>query len=75
MVDVKEVKAQMLRKDVTQAELAKRIGMDPSTLNRKINNVEGENLTVKEVNRIVAALSLPRDSITSIFFATELTET
>lgn len=75
MVDVKELKAQLKRADTTQAELARVVDMDPSTLNRKINNEEGENLTVKEAFAIAEALKIPRNMLTKIFFASKLTET
>lgn len=71
MVDVKELKAQLKRADTTQAELARVVDMDPSTLNRKINNEEGENLTVKEAFAIAEALKIPRNMLTEIFFCFE----
>ena len=49
--------------------------MNPSTLNRKINNIDGENLTVKEATKIIVALQIPNELIESIFFAKELAET
>jgi len=44
-------------------------------LNRKINNAEGETLTVKEAARIAETLKIPRDMLTNIFFASQLAET
>lgn len=41
MVDTREIKAQIRRKGTTQEELAKMIGINPSTLSRKINNEKG----------------------------------
>ena len=75
MVDVKEIKAQLKRAGMTQTELARSVKMDPSTLNRKINNTEGETLTVKEATRIEETLNIPRDMLTNIFFASKLAET
>jgi len=72
MVNTREIKAQMKRAGFTQKELAQHIGMDPSTLNRKINNEEGTVLTVKEANQIAFALDIPRESMTDIFFASQL---
>jgi len=72
MVDTKELKAQMKRADMTQVELAKQIGIDPSTLNRKINNEEGETLTVKEAFSIAEALNIPRFLLSDIFFVKKL---
>lgn len=75
MIDTKEIKAQLKREGMTQAELARNVNMDPSTLNRKINNAEGEKLTVKEATRIAEVLKIPRDMLTNIFFASKLAET
>lgn len=75
MIDIKEIKAQLKRAGMTQAELARNVNMDPSTLNRKINNTEGETLTVKEATRIAETLKIPRDMLTNIFFASRLAET
>lgn len=68
MVDIKEIKAQLKRAGMTQTELARSVEMDPSTLNRKINNSEGETLTVKEATQIAETLKIPRDMLTNIFF-------
>ena len=73
MVQVNEIKAQMQRKGMTQAQLAKKLNMNPSTLNRKINNTDGENLTVKEATTIITVLQIPHEAIEGIFFAPELT--
>lgn len=75
MIDVKEIKAQLKRAGMTQTDLARSVGVDPSTLNRKINNAEGETLTVKEAARIAETLKIPRDMLTNIFFASQLAET
>ncbi len=75
MVKVNEIKAQMRRQGITQAKLAGILELNPSTLNRKINNIDGENLTVKEATKIIVALQIPNELIESIFFAKELAET
>ena len=75
MVKVNEIKAQMRRQGITQAKLAGILELNPSTLNRKINNIDGENLTVKEATKIIAALQIPNELIESIFFAKALAET
>ena len=72
MVDIKEIKAQLKRAGMTQTELARSVEMDPSTLNRKINNSEGETLTVKEATQIAETLKIPRDMLTNIFFASRI---
>lgn len=72
MVRTNEIKAQMKRKGMTQEKLAEKLNINPSTLNRKINNVEGENLTVREATLIVSVLQIPPELIENIFFAKEL---
>lgn len=69
MIKTNEIKAQMQRVGMTQSKLAEKMGINPSTLNRKINNEEGENLTVQEANKMILFLNLPKESITEIFFA------
>lgn len=39
MINVMELKAQLKRTGMTQADLAEKVGMNPSTLNRKINSI------------------------------------
>ena len=69
MINVMELKAQLKRTGMTQASLAEKVGMNPATLNRKINNVEGETLTVKEATDIAKSLDIPKEKLTFIFFA------
>lgn len=72
MVRVNEIKAYMQRKGMTQAKLAEELNINPSTLNRKINNIDGENLTVKEATSIISILQIPKEEIEEIFFAQKL---
>lgn len=72
MVNTREIKAQMQRKGMTQVMLTQKLGINPSTLNRKINNENGEKLTVKEAAEMAEALEFPRNEITDIFFASQL---
>ncbi len=75
MVDTREIKAQIRRKGTTQEELAKMIGINPSTLSRKINNEKGQQLTVKEATDMANALEIPREQLLTIFFASNVAET
>ena len=49
--------------------------MNPSTFNRKINNENGETMTVKEANELSDILDIPRSQLATIFFAKELAKT
>jgi transcriptional regulator with XRE-family HTH domain len=69
MVNTRELKAQMRRKGMTQRELAQEVGINITTLNRKINNEGGDLITVKEATEITKILDIPEDMIGSIFFA------
>lgn len=66
MINTQKIKAKMTEKKITQVQLAKLIGIDPSTLNRKINNKNGDNLTVKEVQKIINILDI--NNPTEYFF-------
>ena len=69
MVQTREIKAFMKRRNITQAELATAIRINISTLNKKINNVSGEKLTLKEAQEIADVLEIPDFERTNIFFA------
>lgn len=66
MINTQKIKAKMTEKKITQVQLAKLLGIDPSTLNRKINNKNGDNLTVKEVQKIMNILDI--NNSTEYFF-------
>lgn len=69
MININEIKAQIRRAGTTQEELAKKMGINPSTLNRKINNEEGQQLTVKEATNMAKILEIPQEQLLNIFFA------
>ena len=75
MIRTNEIKAQMKRVGLTQKTLAHNMGMNPATLNRKINNSNGEGITVSEANKIANVLQLPKEDLVKIFFADELAYT
>jgi len=58
MVDVARLKAKMVEKGFTQEKLAKMMNLDKSTLNRKINNVDGKAITVREAALLAEILSI-----------------
>lgn len=75
MVRTNEIKAQMKRVGLTQGTLAQKMKINPSTLNRKINNTSGDKITVAEANKLAEALQFPKTELINIFFVKELTET
>jgi len=62
MINTQKIKAKMTECKITQEQLAKKIGINPSTLNRKINNLEGGTLTVKEAMAMVNILAIKNPS-------------
>lgn len=68
MVNVNKLKGRMREEQTTMAEMAKNIGIATSTLYRKLDEVDGSKLTVKEVENISRVLNLTSDEINLIFF-------
>lgn len=66
MCDVAKLKGKIVERGFNQLLLAKEVGMDRSTLNRKIK--KGETFTIGEANRIAIVLDLTKDEAMSIFF-------
>lgn len=52
----------MIECGFTQEKLARQINVNPSTLNRKINNIDGDILTVKEAKEISDILNINNPS-------------
>lgn len=68
MTNVKKLRGKMVEKNITIENLAKRLGMNRSTLYRKLNN-DADTLLVKEANAIVTELGLSADEAMAIFFS------
>lgn len=68
MVNVNKLKGLIVEKGLSIPELAEKIGIDKTTFYRKING-NGENFSVKEVDKMVTELNLDKDSALAIFFA------
>lgn len=71
MINSMELKAEIKRNGLTQDQLASKIGIDPSTLNRKINNKKS-TLSVDEAQKIVDVLNIPEEKLAVIFFNSKL---
>lgn len=74
MVNTNELKAELKRNNITQEELAGKIGMNPSTLNKKINNKQSV-FTVEEANQIAIELNIQSEKLITIFFDKKLANT
>ncbi|APC48269.1 phage repressor protein [Virgibacillus halodenitrificans] len=66
-MNVNKLKGKIVENGLTVGELANQIGMDRSTLYRKISN-DGDSLTIKDVNLICKVLKLTKEEAMSIFF-------
>ena len=72
MIRKNSVQALLKENGMTQADLARKIGMNPATLSIKLNDKKGEKLSVAEAERISKVLKIDRNKLTDIFFADEL---
>ncbi len=66
-VDVQKLKGRIVEKGKNVATVAKEIGIDKSSLYRKMK-AHGVNMTIKEVTAIAQCLQLSYDDLKSIFF-------
>ena len=66
MCDTAKLKGKITENGLNQEMLSKEIGMDRSTLNRKLKT--GESFTIGEANKIALVLKLTKDEALSIFF-------
>lgn len=67
MCDTAKLRGKIVEKGLNQVSLAKKTGMDRSTLNRKLKN--GEAFTIGEASKIAIILELTKDEAMTIFFA------
>lgn len=70
MLNVNKLKARMVELGYTQEKLANEMGLDTSTINRKINYSDGSKLTVFEACKIADILAI--DNPTEFFFTSKL---
>ena len=68
MVNINKLKGKIVEQGMTIEDLAREIGVNKSTLYRKIQN-KGETFTIKEANLICKALNLSGEEATAIFFS------
>lgn len=68
MVNINKLRGKIVENGLSVEVLAERIGIDKSTLYRKMSN-SGETLTIKEANQICKELELSVDEATVIFFS------
>ncbi len=67
MCDTAKLRGKIIEKGLNQTMLAKKVGIDRSTLNRKLK--DGGTFTIEEANKIAIALGISGSEAISIFFA------
>ena len=67
MTNMNKLRGKIVENGMSVSELAEKIGMDKSTLYRKLNN-NAETLLVKEAKAIASVLGLTSDEAAVIFF-------
>ena len=67
-MNTRKLKAKLVEKDVSVADLATIWNVDKSTVYRKFNK-SGDAFTVSDVDKIAKALCLTYNDINEIFFA------
>ena len=67
MMNVNKLRGKIVEKGYNVERLANEVGMDKSSLYRKLNN-KGETLTIREANLICEVLELSTEEAVAIFF-------
>lgn len=68
MINILKLKGRLKEKNLTQEKMANLMKIHPSTLNKKLNNETGENLTIDEVNQIKKILDIQLSEVNLYFF-------
>ena len=71
MLNVNKLKGKIVEKGYTVSKLAEQIGIDKSTLYRKIGSTKAE-LTIGEAQHIAQILELNAQEVNAIFFDKEV---
>lgn len=66
MVNVNKLKGKIVEKGLTVEEVANQIGIDRSSLYRKMN--EPDKITIKDANQLVEVLEITGQEAVAIFF-------
>lgn len=64
--DMNKLRGHMAEKNLSPEDMAREIGVDPSTFYRKIKS-DGVNFTVGQMHKIVDVLDLTREEAAAIF--------
>ena len=70
MCDIGKLKGKIIENGLNQEKLSRKVGMNRSTLNRRLQ--DGETFTIGEVNKIVEVLNLTKEEAMAIFLSKKL---
>lgn len=68
MTNINKLRGKIVETGTNVSELAETIGMNKSTLYRKLKN-NGEEISIKEAGLIIKTLNLSLEEVNSIFFS------
>lgn len=68
LVNVPMLRGKVIEKGLTLEKVADKIGIDKSTMSRKLGNL-GEDFTIKQADDLVNLLGLTSSEATAIFFS------
>jgi DNA-binding phage protein len=68
MPNINKLRGKIVEKGINVSELAKTLGINKSTLYRKLKN-NGEDISIKEANLIIKELNLTIEEVNAIFFS------
>lgn len=68
LVNINKLKGKMVEKEFNVEKMSLVLGMNQSTLYRKLNT-NGDNFTLKEATDIARALDMSYEEVNEIFFA------
>lgn len=72
MVNTNLLKSKFALNGLTQAQVAEKIGMNPSTLSQKISNESNAVFSIDEVNKLADLLSIKKNELVKIFLPKNL---
>ncbi|PWM26741.1 MAG: phage repressor protein [Limosilactobacillus fermentum] len=67
-MNANKLKGKIVENGLTVSELALKIGVDSSTMYRKISAKNGDKMLIREVKEIIEILHLTDEEAVSIFF-------
>ncbi len=68
MINILKLKGRLKEKNYTQEEVARLLGVNPATFNKKINDEDGQHLSIKEAEMLKDILEIPTSELKEYFF-------